>query len=126
MKNGVNRSRIRDCGKYGSPSPVTSRLRTPEQGGSPLPCLRRAGLHPPRLDQDDRRRRYPHRRERRELRVIDALAQLEDGAARELTPRDILENVVVKIADEVEVDVSTHAWKITYFDALRYLMQMQQ
>ena len=59
-------------------------------------------------------------------RVIDALAQLEDGAARELTPRDILENVVVKIADEVEVDVSTHAWKITYFDALRYLMQMQQ
>src|SRR5262245_6896205 len=51
-------------------------------------------------------------------RVIDALAQLEDGAARELTPRDILENVVVKIADEVEVDVSTHAWKVTYADAL--------
>jgi hypothetical protein len=51
-------------------------------------------------------------------KVIDALAQLEDGAARELIPRDILENVVVKIADEVEVDVSTHAWKVTYAEAL--------
>jgi hypothetical protein len=51
-------------------------------------------------------------------RVIAALAQLEDGAARELTPRDILENVVVKIADEVEVDVSTHACKVTYSEAI--------
>ncbi len=51
-------------------------------------------------------------------RVIDALGQLEDGAARELTPRDILENVVVKIADEVEVDVSTHAWKVTFAEAI--------
>lgn len=50
-------------------------------------------------------------------RVIDALARLQDGAARELTPKDILENVVVKIADEVEVDVSTHAWKVSYADA---------
>ena len=50
-------------------------------------------------------------------RVIAALAQLADGAARELTAKDILENVVVKIADEVEVDVSTHAWKVTYADA---------
>ncbi len=51
-------------------------------------------------------------------RVIRALAQLQDGAAAELTPRDLLENVVVKIADEVEVDVSTHAWKVTYADAI--------
>jgi hypothetical protein len=51
-------------------------------------------------------------------RVIRALAQLEDGAAAELTPRDLLDNVVVKIADEVEVDVSTHAWKVTYADAI--------
>lgn len=51
-------------------------------------------------------------------RVIEALARLEDGAARELTPRDLLDNVVVKIADEVEVDVSTRAWKVTYQDAL--------
>src|SRR5438309_50303 len=47
-------------------------------------------------------------------RVLKGLGQLEDGAARELTARDILENVVVKIADEVEVDVSTHAWKVTF------------
>jgi hypothetical protein len=51
-------------------------------------------------------------------RVIDALAKLADGAARELTPKDILENVVVKVADEVEVDVSTQAWKVTYADAI--------
>lgn len=51
-------------------------------------------------------------------RVIDGLAKLEDGAARELTPRDILENVVVKVADEVEVDVSTRAWKVAYADAV--------
>ena len=50
--------------------------------------------------------------------VIEALAHLEDGAAAELTPRDLLDNVVVKIADEVEVDVSTQAWKVTYADAL--------
>lgn len=51
-------------------------------------------------------------------RIIDGLARLEDGAARELTPKDILENVVVKVADEVEVDISTHAWKVTYGDAI--------
>ncbi len=46
-------------------------------------------------------------------RVINGLSLMEDGAARELTPKDILENVVVKVADEVEVDVSTKAWKVT-------------
>jgi len=51
-------------------------------------------------------------------RVLDGLSRLHDGAARELTPKDILENVVVKIADEVEVDVSVHAWKISYADAI--------
>lgn len=51
-------------------------------------------------------------------RVIDGLSKLADGAARELAPKDILDNVVVKIADEVEVDVSTHAWKVTYPDAI--------
>jgi hypothetical protein len=50
-------------------------------------------------------------------RVIDGLARMQDGAARELTPRDILDNVVVKVADEVEVDVSTKAWKVAYDDA---------
>jgi len=51
-------------------------------------------------------------------RVLAGLSRLADGAARELTPKDILENVVVKIADEVEVDVSVHAWKISYADAI--------
>jgi len=52
------------------------------------------------------------------LRVIKGLAGLEDGAAAQLTPQDLLENVVVKVADEVEVDVSTQAWKVTYADAI--------
>jgi len=51
-------------------------------------------------------------------KVIAALAQLEDHAAAELTPADLLENVVVKIADEVQVDVSTSAWKVRYSDAI--------
>ena len=51
-------------------------------------------------------------------RVIDGLSKLADGAARELVPQDILENVVVKIADEVEVDVSTHAWRVTYAESI--------
>lgn len=51
-------------------------------------------------------------------RVIQALAGLEDRAAAQLAPRDLLDNVVVKIADEVEVDVSTQAWKVGYADAI--------
>ncbi len=51
------------------------------------------------------------------LRVIEGLSALADGAAKELKPRDFIENVVVKIADEVEVDVSTHAWKVTFDEA---------
>lgn len=50
-------------------------------------------------------------------RIIAALSELADGAAAELTPQDLVENVVVKIADEVEVDVSTRAWKLTYAEA---------
>ena len=51
-------------------------------------------------------------------RVIAALSEMEDGVAKELTPRDLLENVVVKIADEVEVDVSRNAWRISFNDAI--------
>lgn len=50
-------------------------------------------------------------------RVLAALSEMEDHAATELTPQDLVENVVVKIADEVEVDVSTRAWKVTYAEA---------
>jgi len=51
-------------------------------------------------------------------KVIAALSEMEGGAAKELTPRDLLENVVVKIADEVEVDVSRSAWRISFNDAI--------
>lgn len=51
-------------------------------------------------------------------RVLGALSELHDHAAAELTPQDLVDNVVVKIADEVEVDVSTRAWKITYAEAI--------
>jgi hypothetical protein len=57
-------------------------------------------------------------------RVINGLGRMHDGAANELTPLDILENVVVKVADEVEVDVSTKAWKITYTEALPTATQL--
>ena len=50
-------------------------------------------------------------------RVIAALSELRDGFAAELTPQDFVDNIVVKIADEVEVDVSTRAWKVTYDEA---------
>jgi hypothetical protein len=51
-------------------------------------------------------------------RIIAALSELEDQAAAELTPQDFVENIVVKIADEVEVDVSTRAWTVSYADAI--------
>ncbi len=51
-------------------------------------------------------------------RVILALSKLEDHAAAELTPLDFEENVVIKIADEVEVDVSVRAWTVTYAEAI--------
>jgi hypothetical protein len=52
-------------------------------------------------------------------RVIGALSELEDHAAAELTPRDFAENVVIKIADEVEVDVSRQAWQVDYAEATK-------
>jgi hypothetical protein len=55
---------------------------------------------------------------RNHARIIAALSELEDHAAAELTPQDFVENIVVKVADEVEVDVSTRAWKISYADAV--------
>src|SRR5213593_239950 len=51
-------------------------------------------------------------------RIIAALSELADHAAAELTPQDLVDNVVVKVADEVEVDVSTRAWKVRYADAI--------
>jgi len=50
--------------------------------------------------------------------IIAALSELHDHAAAELIAQDFVENVVVKIVDEVEVDVSTRAWKISYSEAI--------
>ena len=50
-------------------------------------------------------------------KVWSALDRLQDKAVRELKPQDLLEGVV-KVADEVEVDVSIHAWKVSYQDAI--------
>jgi hypothetical protein len=52
-------------------------------------------------------------------RVIDALSELPDGAARQLTVKDLQENVVVKIADAVEVDIAKQAWTLNYEEAIR-------
>ena len=51
-------------------------------------------------------------------RMIAALSRLEDHAAAELTPADFTDNVVVKIADEIEVDVRRRAWKLSYAEAI--------
>ncbi|HRT05122.1 MAG TPA: hypothetical protein P5204_05435 [Kiritimatiellia bacterium] len=53
------------------------------------------------------------------LKVRDALAELPDHAARELTADDFAENVIIKVADAVEVDVSRRAWKVDYASAAR-------
>lgn len=51
-------------------------------------------------------------------RVLAGLARLEDAAAKQLIPKDLQDNLVVKIADEVEVDVSICAWKVSYDEAI--------
>jgi hypothetical protein len=50
-------------------------------------------------------------------RVIGALSRLPEGAAQELKPIDLKENLVVKVIDEVEVDISRRAWVVTYEEA---------
>jgi hypothetical protein len=56
--------------------------------------------------------------------VIDALSELPDHAARELTVKDLQDNVVVKIADEVMVDVAKQAWTVRYEDALHDVQKL--
>ena len=52
-------------------------------------------------------------------RVIDALSELPDGAARELTVKDLQENVVVKVADAIMVDIAKQARTLSYEEAIR-------
>jgi hypothetical protein len=51
-------------------------------------------------------------------RVIAGLSKMEGHYAAELAPQDFIDNVVVTIGDEVHVDVSTRAWKVSYADAI--------
>lgn len=53
------------------------------------------------------------------LKVRDALAELPDHAARDLAIQDFSENVVIKVADAIEVDISRRAWKVDYASAVR-------
>ena len=52
-------------------------------------------------------------------RVLNALSELPDGAARKLTVKDLEENVVVKVADAIMVDVAKQAWTLDYSEAIR-------
>ncbi len=51
-------------------------------------------------------------------RIITALSELQDHAAAELTIQDFIEHVVIKVADEIEVDISRRAWTLSYEQAL--------
>lgn len=55
-------------------------------------------------------------------KVIAALSEMEDHAAAELTTDDLRNNMVVKVADEVEVDVSRSAWKVSYPQAVESVL----
>ncbi len=57
-------------------------------------------------------------------RVITALSELEEHAASELTVNDFDDNVVIKVADEVEVDVSRRAWTVDYEEAAPNALEM--
>jgi uncharacterized protein (DUF1330 family) len=52
-------------------------------------------------------------------KVIAALSELEDHAASELQVDDFDENIVIKVADEVEVDISRRAWTVDFHSAAR-------
>jgi len=52
-----------------------------------------------------------------EAQVIDALAQLEDHAARELRPGEIGQHEVIRVADELVIDLMGKACGLTYEQA---------
>ncbi len=52
-------------------------------------------------------------------RVIRALSNMADHAAVELTPKDLQENIIIKVADEIEVDISRRAWTVDYAEAVK-------
>lgn len=57
-----------------------------------------------------------------EARVIAAVSRLADGAARELVPGDITASVVVRVADEIVVDLMQSASGYDYGSASSQLV----
>ncbi|MDX2080114.1 MAG: nucleotidyltransferase [Terrimicrobiaceae bacterium] len=54
-----------------------------------------------------------------ERRVFEALATLPDGCVRELEPGDVAKYTVVRVADDVLVDLMASASGITYEEAVK-------
>jgi hypothetical protein len=54
-----------------------------------------------------------------ESKVLSALSHLPDGAARELVPGEVARYSVVRVADEIVVDLMSSASGIDYADAAR-------
>jgi len=52
------------------------------------------------------------------LKVRDALAELPEHAAQELSVQDFIDHIVIKVADTVEVDISRRAWKVDFTSAI--------
>ncbi len=52
-----------------------------------------------------------------ERRVFDALATLPDGCVRQLDPGDVAKYTVVRVADEILIDLMASASGITYEEA---------
>jgi hypothetical protein len=52
-----------------------------------------------------------------EARVFEALATLPDGCVRELDPGDVSKYLVVRVADEILVDLMASASGIDYAEA---------
>ena len=57
-----------------------------------------------------------------EVKVFEALATLPDGAVRELDPGDVAKFTVVRVADEVLVDLMAKASGISYGEAKDHVL----
>lgn len=57
-----------------------------------------------------------------EQATLDALATLPDGIARELRPGEIAEYTVVRVGDEITVDLMRTACGVTYREAVPHLI----
>ena len=51
-------------------------------------------------------------------RTISAIKTLLPGIKEEITTQDIRDNIVLKILDEIEIDISINAWSLDYNEGL--------